>query len=127
MWIDESKHKDILDKVDDYGNRIKRLAIERRKYMDSVMEEVSPYKIGDEYVNAKTGERTKVLDLYRGSSVGHSSDIFADNSIRDIHARFDNGDNTSRYGYCNPYIKAIDYDNKTDLYYKKLEDLVMYK
>ena len=45
MWIDESKHKDILDKVDDYGNRIKRLAIERRKYMDSVMEEVSPSTI----------------------------------------------------------------------------------
>lgn len=126
MWIDESKHKDILDKVDDYGNRIKRLAIERRKYMDSVMEEVSPYKIGDEYVNAKTGERTKVLDLYRGSSVGHSSDIFADNSIRDIHARFDNGDNTSRYGYYDPYIKASDYDNKTKEYYEKIENYMRF-
>ena len=123
MWIDESKYKDILGKVDDYGNQIKLLAIERRKYMDSVMEEVSPYKIGDEYVNVKTGERVKVMNIYRGSSVGRSSDIFADNSIRDIYARFDNGDNTSRDGYYDPYIKAADYDNKSDLYYKKLEDL----
>lgn len=128
MWIDESKHKDILDKVDDYGNRIKRLAIERRKYMDSVMEEVSPYKIGDEYVNVITRERVKVVEIYRMSSVGHG-DIFKDNSISDIHARFDNGDNTSRYGIeeRNPYVKLSDYENKTDLYYKKLEDLTRYK
>lgn len=125
MWIDESKHKDILDKVDDYGNRIKRLAIERRKYMDSVMEEVSPYKIGDEYVNVITRERVKVLEIYRRSSVGHG-DIFKDNSISDIHARFDNGDNTSRYGYYDPYIKASDYDNKTKEYYEKIENYMRF-
>lgn len=125
MWIDESKHKDILDKVDDYGNRIKRLAIERRKYMDSVMEEVSPYKIGDEYANVKTRERVKVLEIYRRSSVGHG-DIFKDNSISDIHARFDNGDNTSRYGYYDPYIKASDYDNKTKEYYGKIENYMRF-
>lgn len=125
MWIDESKHKDILDKVDDYGNRIKRLAIERRKYMDSVMEEVSPYKIGDEYVNAITRERVKVVEIYRRSSVGHG-DIFKDNSISDIHARFDNGDNTSRYGYYDPYIKASDYDNKTKEYYGKIENYMRF-
>ena len=125
MWIDESKHKDILDKVDDYGNRIKRLAIERRKYMDSVMEEVSPYKIGDEYVNIITRERVKVVEIYRRSSVGHG-DIFKDNSISDIHARFDNGDNTSRYGYYDPYIKASDYDNKTKEYYGKIENYMRF-
>lgn len=125
MWIDESKHKDILDKVDDYGNRIKRLAIERRKYMDSVMEEVSPYKIGDEYVNAITRERVKVVEIYRRSSVGHG-DIFKDNSISDIHARFNNGDNTSRYGYYDPYIKASDYDNKTKEYYGKIENYMRF-
>lgn len=125
MWIDESKHKDILDKVDDYGNRIKRLAIERRKYMDSVMEEVSPYKIGDEYVNVITRERVKVVEIYRRSSVGHG-DIFKDNSISDIHARFDNGDNTSRYGYYDPYIRASDYDNKTKEYYGKIENYMRF-
>ena len=125
MFINSEKHKAILDTIEDYNNRILKLAIERRKYMDSVMEEVSPYKIGDEYVNVKTRERVKVLEIYRRSSVGHG-DIFKDNSISDIHVRFDNGDNTSRYGYYDPYIKASDYDNKTKEYYEKIENYMRF-
>lgn len=126
MYI--SGFKDIFEKVEDYNKKIEALILERISYMDSVMERISPFKIGDEYVNIKTGERTKIIEIYRMSSVGGRGAYF-DNSIFDIHARFDNGDNTSRYGMeeRNPYVKLSDYENKTDLYYKKLEDLARYK
>ena len=95
--------------------------------MNSVMEQIYPFKIGEEYVDIATGEHTKVNGIYRMSSVG-SLDSYFDNSVSDIHARFENGDNTSRFGVeeRNPYIKLSDYKNKTHLYYKKLEDLARY-
>ena len=126
MYI--SGFKDIFEKVEEYNKKIESLISERILYMNSVMERISPFKIGDEYVNVKTGERAKVIEVYRMSSVGGRGTYF-DDSIFDIHARFDNGDNTSRYGIeeRNPYVKLSDYENKTDLYYKKLEDLTRYK
>lgn len=126
MYI--SGFKDIFEKVEEYNKKIESLISERKAYMDSVMERISSFKIGDEYVNVKTGEHTKIIEIYRMSSVGGRGAYF-DDSIFDIHARFDNGDNTSRFGIeeRNPYVKLSDYENKTDLYYKKLEDLVRYK
>ena len=69
----------------------------------------------------------EVNGIYRMSSVG-SLDGYFDNSVSDIHARFENGDNTSRFGVeeRNLYIKSSDYKNKAHLYYKKLEDLARY-
>ena len=120
--------EDIFRRVEDYNEKIEALIAERTAYMNSVMEYISPFKIGDEYVNVKTGDHTKVIEIYRMSSVG-GREAYFDDSIFDIHARFDNGDNTSRYGIegRNPYVKLSDYENKTDLYYKKLEDLERYK
>ena len=117
----------IFEKVEDYNEKIEQLISERTGYMNSIMDQISPFKIGEEYVNIKTGERTKVSGIYRMSSVG-SLDSYFDNSVSDIHATFENGDNTSRFETeeRNPYIKLSDYKNKTHLYYKKLEDLVKY-
>ena len=119
-----SGFKDIFEKVEDYNNKIEALILERTAYMNSVMERISPFNVGEEYVNVKTGERAKVIEVYRMSSVGGRGAYF-DDSIFDIHARFDNGDNTSRYGIeeRNPYIKSKDFDDKSELYYKKLQDL----
>ena len=126
MYI--SGFKDIFEKVEDYNKKIEALILERVSYMDSVMERITPFKIGDEYVNIKTGEHTKVIEIYRMSSVG-GREAYFDDSIFDIHASFDNGDNTSRFGNekRNPYVKLSDYEDKTDLYYKKLEDLARHK
>lgn len=120
--------EDIFRRVEDYNEKIEALIAERTAYMNSVMEKISPFNVGDKYVNIKTGERAKVIEVYRMSSVGGRVTYF-DDSIFDIHARFDNGDNTSRYGIeeRNPYVKLSDYENKTDLYYKKLEYLTRYK
>lgn len=122
-----SGFEDIFDKVRDFNERIEQLISERQNFMDSVMEEVSPFKVGEEYVNIRTGERVKVSKIYRGSSVGTGLRYY-DDSLCDIHARFDNGDNTSRYGIepKNPYIKAEYYDNNSELFYKKLKDLARY-
>ena len=111
--------KDIFEKAEEYNKKIESLISERKAYMDSVMERISSFKIGDEYVNVKTGEHTKIIEIYRMSSVGGRGGYF-DDSIFDIHARFDNGDNTSRFGIeeRNPYVKLSDYENKTDLFYK---------
>ena len=120
--------EDIFRKVDDYNEKIEVLIAKRTAYMNSVMEYISPFKIGDEYVNIETGEHTKVKEIYRMSQVGGQGSYF-DDTIFDIHAQFDNGDNTSRFGFeeRNPYVKLNDYKNKTDLYYKKLEDLARNK
>lgn len=122
MYI--SGFKDIFEKVEDYNKKIEALILERTAYMNSVMERISPFNVGEEYANVKTGERAKVIEVYRMSSVGGRGAYF-DDSIFDIHARFGNGDNTSRYGIeeRNPYIKSKDFDDKSELYYKKLQDL----
>lgn len=117
--------QDFFDKVDDYNRRISQLIFERQQFMDSIMDTISPFKVGEEYVNVKTEERVKVTEIYRGSTVGFGKG-YHDDSISDIHARFDNGDNTSRYGYYDPYIKASDYDNKTKEYYEKLEEYIRF-
>lgn len=117
----------IFEKVEDYNKKIEQLISDRTEYMNSIMDQISPFKIGEEYINIATGEHTKVSEIYRMSSVG-SLDSYFDNSVSDIHAMFENGDNTSRFETeeRNPYIKLSDYKNKTRLYYKKLEDLVRY-
>ena len=122
MYI--SGFKDIFEKVEDYNKKIEALILERTAHMNSVMERISPFNVGEEYVNVKTGERAKVIEVYRMSSVGGRGAYF-DDSIFDIHARFGNVDNTSRYGIeeRNPYIKSKDFDDKSELYYKKLQDL----
>lgn len=125
MYI--SGFEDIFEKVEDYNKKIEALILERMAYMNSVMERISPFNVGDEYVNVETGECAKVIEVYRMSSVGGRGAYF-DDSISDIHARFDNGDNTSRYGIeeRNPYIKSKDFKDKSELYYKKLQDLSRY-
>lgn len=125
MYI--SGFKDIFEKVEDYNKKIEALILERIAYMNSVMKRISPFNVGEEYANVKTGERVKVIEVYRMSSVG-GQELYFDNSISDIHAKFDNGDNTSRYGIekRSPYIKSKDFEEKTEVYYKKLQDLLRY-
>lgn len=127
MYVSEKDHQEIFDKLNKMNEEIAELLMQRIKYMDSVMEKVSPFAVGDEYVNVKTGECVKVTEIYRGSSVG-CADIYKDGSLLDIHCYFDNGENTSCYGYewCNPYIKLKDYQEKNEVYINKLEDLAMW-
>lgn len=122
MHVSEKDHQEIFDKLNKINEKIAELLIQRVKYMDSVMEEVSPFAVGDEYVNIRTGEHVKVTEIYRGSSVGHG-DISKDDSLSNIHCYFNNGDNTSRYCYewKNPYIKLQDYQEKNEKYMNKLE------
>lgn len=126
--IKNEENKEIFDRLEDLNKGIEILIKKRAEYMDSVMKEISPYKIGDEYTNIKTGEKTRVEKIYRRGQVGDRN-IFEDNSISEIFAAFENGDNTSRYGYewkC-PYIKSEDYENKTQKYYELLEQIVKYQ
>lgn len=125
MYISSHEFEDVFKTVENYNTKIEELICERYKYMESVMDKVSPYKIGDEYVNVKTGERVKVTEIYRGTQVGNSCH-YNDNSMYNIHARFDNGDNTSRYCYEDPYISAKDFEEKSKAYYEKLENFIKF-
>ena len=115
--------KEILDTLHEYNEKLKVLMQERFEFMESHMDEVSKYHVGDEYVNIRTGENVTVKEIYRNSEVGGYRGEYNDNSLSRIHARFSNGDNTSRYHFDTfaPYCKKEDYDNKTDAYIEKLE------
>lgn len=124
MWVSEKEHQKIFEKLRKMNEEIDSLLMQRKSYMNFVMEKISPFSIGDKYVNLMTGEYVKVTGIYRGSSIGHN-DIYRDNSLLDIHCCFDNGDNTSSYGseLRNPYIKLKDYQEKNENYIEKLKYL----
>ena len=114
---------EILNQLKEYNDKIEVLLQERLEFMDSHMDEVSKYHVGDEYVNIRTGEIVTVKEIYRETEIGGYRGKYDDNSLLTIHAQFSNGDNTSRYYFdiYAPYCKKDDYDNKTDTYIKKLE------
>ena len=120
---------EILNQLKEYNDKIEILLQERLKFMDSHMEEVWKYHVGDEYVNIRTGETVTVKEIYRETEIGGYRGKYDDNSLLTIHARFSNGDNTSRYYFdiYAPYCKKDDYDNKTDIYIKKLESCMRCK
>ena len=117
---------EILNQLQEYNDKIEALLQERLEFMDSHMDEVSEYHVGDEYVYIRTGETVTVKEIYRETEIGGCRGKYNDNSLLTIHARFSNGDNTSRYDFDMyvPYCKKEDYDNKTDTYIEKLESCV---
>lgn len=118
--------KEIFDTLHEYNKRLEVLMQERFEFMEKHMDEVSEYHVGDEYVYIRTGETVTVKEIYREIEAGGYRGGYNDNSLSTIHARFSNGDNTSRYKFemYDPYCKKEDYDNKTDIYIEKLESCV---
>ena len=118
--------KEIFDTLHEYNKRLEVLMQERFEFMEKHMDEVSEYHVGDEYVYIRTGETVTVKEIYRETEIGGCRGKYNDNSLLTIHARFSNGDNTSRYDFDMyvPYCKKEDYDNKTDTYIEKLESCV---
>ena len=117
--------EEILEQLNKMNEEIDSLIKKRTEFMDSHMDEASEeFHIGDEWVNVPTHEIVTVKELYRGSSIGISKGDYRDNSLYTIHARFSNGDNTSRYGIVHPYCKKEDYDTKSRQYILKLESVL---
>lgn len=118
---------EIFEKLDEYNSKIFGLLIERKRFMDSVMDSVSEFHVGDEYVNVITQEYVKVEKIYRKNNPPFCcydlETAAKDNSLRVIHACFSNGDNTSHYGetWKHPYIKKKDYEERGEKYIDKLE------
>ena len=113
---------EILNQLKEYNDKIEALLQERLEFMDSHMDDVSEFHIGDEYVNILTYEEVVVKELYRESSVGIGAGHYKDNSLYTICARFSNGDNTSRYGVFHPYCNKKDFLEKNEKYLFQLEN-----
>lgn len=118
---------EIFKKLDDLNSEIYKKIMERKEFMDSVMDEVSEYHVGDEYVNVITKEQVTVRMIYRRANPPFScydlKQSVEDRYLNIIHAYFSNGDNTSRYGesWKNPYLKKSDYEERGEKYIEKLD------
>ena len=120
--------EEILEQLDKINKEIDSLIKKRTEFMDAHMDEASKeFHVGDEYVNVSTHEKVTERELYRDSTVYNSNGDYKDNSLYTIHARFSNGDNTSRYGYTHPYCRKEDYDARNQKYIWKLEDVSRWK
>ena len=68
--------------------------------MDKIMDKISEFEVGDTCINILTGEKVKVVSLYR-----IDAGTYADNSFDGICAKLSNGDDTSKYEGNHPYCR----------------------
>lgn len=124
--IEDNSSKDIYGgiytKLEEFNKSIDFLIQQRTIFMDKVMDEICEFKVGDDCVNILTGEKAKVLSIYRAKA-----GKYKDNSFDDICMTLSNGDDTYKYHGNHPYCKKDDVEEKKDTYVRRLENLLKNK
>lgn len=101
------------------NEHITELINERTKFLDDNMHHFAEFQIGEEVYNCNRHTFTIVKDHYRYFT---NRDPLYDTGLH-CDCRFNNGDNTSCYGFLHPFVSKKDFDNETNVYIKKLKSL----
>ena len=126
----QKRLKDALqDKLDLLNQNVELALSSRETFLDENMNVFAEFMVGEQVYNVSTGHAGMIEKHYRYWKRRRrdlDSSFSVECEIRDYGNPWDPEktcciDNTSHYGGVHPYVRLVDYTNKTEKYHDKLE------